>query len=171
MYSVAFLVFTAFVCCLFLTPIVRRLSERAGLVDQPNVKRKWHQKPTARTGGVAIGLSYLAALGLLLVSRLNGADTVNLPLALHLVPAAAVMFVVGLLDDLRGLNAWQKLLGQGAAALLAYFGGVHVTGVAGLAAPGWWTLPITVGWLVACSNAFNLIDGMDGLATGVGLFA
>ena len=130
MYSVAFLVFTAFVCCLFLTPIVRRLSERAGLVDQPNVKRKWHQKPTARTGGVAIGLSYLAALGLLLVSRLNGADTVNLPLALHLVPAAAVMFVVGLLDDLRGLNAWQKLLGQGAAALLAYFGGVHVTGVA-----------------------------------------
>src|SRR5947208_10567281 len=49
--------------------------------------------------------------------------------------------------------------------------GVNVSGVAGFAAHGWWSFPITVGWLVVCSNAFNLIDGMDGLATGVGLFA
>ena len=81
------------------------------------------------------------------------------------------MFALGLLDDLVGLNAWQKLLGQVVARCLAYCGGVHVTGVAGYAAPGWSTPADHVLWLVACTNAFNLIDGMDGLAAGVGLFA
>ena len=70
-----------------------------------------------------------------------------------------------------GLKPWEKLLGQVIAACLAYWGGLEVTGVAGHAAHGWWTLPITVVWLVGCTNAFNLIDGVDGLATGVGLFA
>jgi UDP-GlcNAc:undecaprenyl-phosphate/decaprenyl-phosphate GlcNAc-1-phosphate transferase len=170
-YSILFLAGVSFLCCLALTPLVRRWSQWKGLVDLPNVKRKHHAKPTARTGGMAIGMSYLVALGLLLLSPLNGADSVNLPLALGLIPAAMVIFLVGLLDDLRGLRAWQKILGQIAAASLAYMAGVHVSGAAGFAAHGWWAFPITVAWLVACSNAFNLIDGMDGLATGIGLFA
>src|SRR5207248_2457378 len=57
------------------------------------------------------------------------------------------------------------------AACLAYWAGVHVLGVGGFSTHGWWSLPLTIMWLVGCSNAFNLIDGMDGLATGVGLFA
>src|SRR4029077_6209860 len=118
-----------------------------------------------------IAISYLVALGLLLLSPLNGADSVNLPMALGLVPAAVVIFVLGLIDDLRGLRAWEKLLGQIVAACLAYMAGVEVSGVAGFAAHGWWTFPMTVAWLVACCNAFNLIDGMDGLSTGIGLFA
>jgi UDP-GlcNAc:undecaprenyl-phosphate GlcNAc-1-phosphate transferase len=170
-YSIIFLTVVSFLCCLLLTPLVRRWSQWQGFVDLPNVKRKHHLKPTARTGGVAIGISCLAALGLLLLSPLNGAASVNLPLAVGLVPATAVIFLVGLVDDLRGLGAWQKLLGQVAAASLAYMAGVHVSGAAGFAAQGWWTFPITVAWLVACSNAFNLIDGLDGLATGIGLFA
>jgi UDP-GlcNAc:undecaprenyl-phosphate GlcNAc-1-phosphate transferase len=170
-YSILFLAGVSFLSCLVLTPLVRRWSQWQGFVDVPNVTRKRHAKPTARTGGIAIGISYLAALGLLLLSPLSGAASVNLPLALGLVPAAAVIFLVGLFDDLRGLRAWEKLLGQITAATLAYMAGVNVSGVAGFAANGWWTFPITVAWLVACSNAFNLIDGMDGLATGIGLFA
>src|SRR5207244_5039565 len=111
-YSILFLAGVSFLCCLALTPLVRRWSLWKGLVDLPNVKRKHHAKPTARTGGVAIGISYLVALGLLLLSRLNGADSVNLPLALGLMPAAGVIFAVGVLDDLKGLRAWDKLVGQ-----------------------------------------------------------
>src|SRR5688500_17058467 len=111
------------------------MSQRAGLVDQPNAKRKVHRAPTARTGGMAIAIAYVAALGLLLVSPLRGAESVNLPLALRLVPAVALIFLVGLVDDIRGLSARQKLLGQVAAATLAYFAGVHVAGAGGYAAP------------------------------------
>lgn len=171
MYSIVFLSGISFLACLFLTPLVRVWSQRHGLVDRPNTKRKLHTTPTPRTGGIAIALSYLAALVLFLLSPLNGASSVNVSFALGLLPAVAVVFVVGLLDDLVGLRSWEKLSGQIVAAGMAYAGGVQVVGVAGLAAAGWWTLPITIGWLVVCSNAFNLIDGMDGLATGVGLFA
>jgi UDP-GlcNAc:undecaprenyl-phosphate GlcNAc-1-phosphate transferase len=170
-YSIIFLSAMSFFACLLLTPLVRIGSHRYGLVDRPNTKRKLHATPTPRTGGIAIALSYLAALGLFLFSPLNGAASVNVPFALGLLPAVVVIFLVGLLDDLVGLRSWEKLVGQVIAACMAYAGGVHVLGVAGFAAAGWWALPITVAWLVACSNAFNLIDGMDGLATGVGLFA
>jgi UDP-GlcNAc:undecaprenyl-phosphate GlcNAc-1-phosphate transferase len=170
-YSILFLAGTSFICCLFLTPVVRKWSQRHGLLDRPTSGRKLHAVPTPRVGGIAIGISYLAALGILLLSPLHGAETVNLPLVIHLLPAAGVVFATGLLDDLVGLSPWEKLAGQTAAACLAYWGGVEVLGVAGLAADGWWTLPITVVWLVACANAFNLIDGMDGLAAGIGLFA
>jgi UDP-GlcNAc:undecaprenyl-phosphate GlcNAc-1-phosphate transferase len=170
-YSILFLAGTSFFACLILTPLVRDWSQRLGVVDRPNAKRKLHTKPIARTGGIAIGTSYLGAFGLLLLSPLNGAASVNLPLAVGLGPAAIVIFLIGLADDLTGLRPWEKLAGQVCAAGLAYIGGVNVAGVAGFAAHGWLTFPITVAWLVACTNAFNLIDGMDGLATGVGLFA
>jgi UDP-GlcNAc:undecaprenyl-phosphate GlcNAc-1-phosphate transferase len=139
-------------------------------VDRPNA-RKRHASPIPRTGGVAIAAAYLAALGVLLLSPLQGASSVDLPLVAQLLPAVTLVFAIGLVDDFTGLNAWKKLLGQVAAACLAYWSGVEVSGVAGYAFHGLWSLPLTVVWLVACSNAFNLIDGVDGLATGIGLFA
>ena len=171
MYSITFLTAVSFLSCQCLTPLVRRWSERYGLVDRPNAARKLHTRPTPRTGGIAIGLSCVVAVGLLMVSPLNGAASISLPLTINLVPAALTIFVVGLLDDLVGLRPWHKLCGQAVAAGLAYMGGVQVAGVPGFSAHGLWTLPITMVWLIACSNAFNLLDGMDGLATGIGLFA
>jgi UDP-GlcNAc:undecaprenyl-phosphate GlcNAc-1-phosphate transferase len=166
MYSIIFLSVISFCACLVLTPVVRRWSERNGLFDRPNPGRKRHP-PGAATGGIAIVLSYVAAVGVFLVSPLNATGSVNVPFAIGLAPAAIVVFTIGLLDDLIVLPAWVKLLGQVIASLLAYAGGVHVAGVGGYGAAEWATLPITVVWLVACSNAFNLIDGLDGLATGV----
>ena len=79
---------------------------------------------------------------------------------------------VGLLDDNFNIRPWQKLLGQVAAASLAYFyGGVHITGLAGYPVPGYAGAILTIFFLLACTNAFNLIDAVDGLAAGVGLFA
>jgi UDP-GlcNAc:undecaprenyl-phosphate GlcNAc-1-phosphate transferase len=170
-YSIIFLSVVSFCACLLLTPLVRGWSERNGFYDRPNSGRKRHPLPRPRTGGMAIVLSYVAAVGIFLVSPLNATDRVDVPFGIGLVPSVTVVFTIGLLDDLVGLPAWVKLLGQVMAFLLAYAGGVHVADFGGYWAGGWATLPITVAWLVACSNAFNLIDGLDGLATGVGLFA
>jgi UDP-GlcNAc:undecaprenyl-phosphate GlcNAc-1-phosphate transferase len=171
LYSILFLAIASFVLCLVLTPLVQTWFQRWGLVDWPGEGHRRHSSPVPRVGGIAIALSYLAAVTLLLLSPLHGAETVKLPLVWYLMPSAAVVFTTGLLDDLKGLKPWQKLIGQAGAAVLAWFAGIRVLGVAGFSAHGWWSLSLTVLWLVACANAFNLIDGVDGLAAGVSLFA
>ncbi|HWE52293.1 MAG TPA: MraY family glycosyltransferase, partial [Bryobacteraceae bacterium] len=89
-----------------------------------------------------------------------------------LVPSFAVIFLVGLIDDIVALDPWHKLAGQVVAAGLACAYGVQIESVAGHSIGGtWWHIPLTMAWLVGCANAFNLIDGVDGLAAGVGLFA
>jgi UDP-GlcNAc:undecaprenyl-phosphate GlcNAc-1-phosphate transferase len=171
MYSVLFLAATSFGLCFVLTPLVGMWSHRFDVLDHPKAERNIHATPVPRTGGIAIVAACLGAIGLLLLSPLNGAESVSLGTALQLMPAAGVIFALGLVDDLTGLSARTKLAGQIGAAYLAYLGGVQVTGFAGHLAPAWASLPITIVWLVACANAFNLIDGMDGLASGIGLVA
>jgi UDP-GlcNAc:undecaprenyl-phosphate/decaprenyl-phosphate GlcNAc-1-phosphate transferase len=170
-YSILFLAISSFVLSLLLTPLVRRGFSRLGILDQPNPERKLHCSPIPRIGGIPIAASYLMAFALLLLSPLRGASSVSLPLVLSVMPAVMVVFTTGLLDDLVGLPPWQKLLGQVSGSALAYYCGIRLIGIAGHSMGGWWSLPLTILWLVACSNAFNLIDGVDGLATGVGLFA
>jgi UDP-GlcNAc:undecaprenyl-phosphate GlcNAc-1-phosphate transferase len=155
---------------LILTPLVRTWSRRHGFIDRPGM-RHVHTSPTPRTGGIAIVVAYAVPVGVLTVLPLNAADSINLPEVVKLLPAALIVFSIGLLDDLIGLAPWEKLLGQGVAACLAFGAGVDVSKVAGYTVPTFLSLPLTVGWLLACTNAFNLIDGVDGLAAGVGLFA
>ena len=82
-----------------------------------------------------------------------------------------IIFAVGLWDDIWPVRPWQKLTGQVVAAIAAYMAGISVSGFGGYALPPYLTLPATVFWLVLCANAINLIDGIDGLAAGVGFFA
>jgi UDP-GlcNAc:undecaprenyl-phosphate GlcNAc-1-phosphate transferase len=171
MYSILFLAVTSFLLSLVLTPLMRLGLRRLEIVDQPNEERKLHRSPIPRIGGIAIAASYLAAFGLLLVSPLHGASAVSMPLVFSLAPAAMVVFATGLLDDLVGLRPWQKLVGQLIGSALAYYCGVRILGIAGYSTAGWWSFPLTIIWLIACTNAFNLIDGVDGLATGIGLLA
>ncbi|MGA2119676.1 MAG: MraY family glycosyltransferase [Bryobacteraceae bacterium] len=95
----------------------------------------------------------------------------GLPLAARIAPALLFVFALGLWDDLRNLRPWQKFLGQALAAAIVFSAGIHVQGFGGIALPNWVTLPATIFWLVLCTNAINLIDGVDGLAAGVGVFA
>ncbi|MGH9720031.1 MAG: MraY family glycosyltransferase [Bryobacteraceae bacterium] len=174
MYSLLFLALSSLLLCLLLTPVCRDAFHRAGLLDKPDKHRKTHSRAVPRVGGIPIAISFAAAFGLLLLSPLSGGAVVvqpYLPLVWKLLPAAAVVFATGLIDDLKGLRPLHKLAGQTAASVLAYWGGVRILGVAGFSIDNWWSLPLTVIWLVACTNAFNLIDGVDGLASGVGLFA
>jgi UDP-GlcNAc:undecaprenyl-phosphate GlcNAc-1-phosphate transferase len=108
------------------------------------------------------------ALSLLLFANLPlSASSVMRPhwdSVLNLVPAVTLILFMGLVDDLRGLLPITKIMAEVAAALTAYSAGVRIS-------DEWWGMPLTVLWLVGTTNAINLIDGVDGLAAGVGLFA
>jgi len=160
----------AFLVCLILTPIFRDIFRSYGIVDKPDRRRKVHVYPIPRIGGIPIAIAYVVALYPFSSESRLLMD--YLPLAWKMIPAAGLIFAIGLTDDLIGLKPWQKLLGQLAAAALAYWAGVRVAGVAGFFPNHiWLSLPLTLFWLLACTNAFNLVDGLDGLAAGMGLVA
>jgi UDP-GlcNAc:undecaprenyl-phosphate GlcNAc-1-phosphate transferase len=94
-----------------------------------------------------------------------------MPFMTALLPSVLTVFVVGLFDDLFGLKPWQKLTGQIAAACLACVAGLRMEYLGGHPIGAWLGIPFTIVWLVFCANAMNLIDGVDGLAAGLGLFA
>lgn len=164
----------AFFLALIFTPVVRRLALRFDLVDKPDNQRKLHKNPVPRLGGVAIALSYAFALAFCLIAPYKNIS-IDIPTGLasgiRLLPAAITIFAVGLFDDLWGLKPWQKLAGQAVGAIIAYNAGFGVYTLQGDVLPLWLSIPVTVVWLVGCSNALNLIDGMDGLAAGVGFFS
>ena len=169
MHSLLWLGFRAFLISLVLTPICRDVFRSYGVVDQPDA-RKVHRYPIPRVGGLAIAISYLLAY--VLVRPEEGSPLAQqLSLVWRLLPGAALAFAIGLLDDLFNLRAWIKLLGQVAAAGLACVGGVRIVSIGGTPTDAWWSIPLTILWLLACMNAFNLVDGLDGLAVGVGLCA
>lgn len=162
------------VLALIITPLVRDSLGKCFL-DHPDGVRKKHAAPVPRVGGIAILISYVVTFAIALALPFTYAQHLHheLPNIIPLTLVASVVFFTGVLDDLIGLAAWQKLLGLLGASVLAYFSGIHVEIPLLHRLPAWHWLGfvITVVWLVGCSNAFNLIDGMDGLAAGIGLVA
>ena len=175
MYFVLVLGIIAFAISLVSTALVRNVFHRWGLVDRPDHSRKVHSLPVPRVGGIAILLSYLATLSVTAILPFSFAHSTvvreAVDKAFMLLPAIAIIFLVGLLDDLRGVAATYKLIAQVAAACLAVAGGVQIQLFTHFPGAGTWNFLLSVLWLVWCANAFNLIDGLDGLAAGLGLFA
>lgn len=170
MHSLLWLGLRAFLISLVLTPICRDVFRSYGVMDQPDGARKVHRYPVPRVGGLAIAIAYLLAY--VVVRPEDGTPMAQqVSLVWRLLPGAALAFGVGLLDDLFNLRAWMKLVGQVGAAALACVGGVRILSIGGAPTDAWWNIPLTILWLLACMNAFNLVDGLDGLAVGVGLFA
>src|SRR5579872_4288038 len=171
MYSLSILAIVSCLFSLLLTPLIRGWSIPLGLADRPDQKRKRHQAVTPRSGGVPILISYVGSYVVLLLLPFNGGSLIgdHLTMIGRLLPPVALVFLTGLLDDWLNLKPWQKLVGEFSAAVWAYAAGVRILGLAGHEISPWSSLLLTVGWLVLCSNALNLIDGIDGLAAGVGL--
>jgi UDP-GlcNAc:undecaprenyl-phosphate GlcNAc-1-phosphate transferase len=173
MYSLIFLGFASLVLSLVFTPLARNTALRLGWVDLPDQQRKIHSAPIPRIGGVAIFASVICSYGLLLIVRLSSGLIVwaDLPLALRLLPALLIVFGVGLVDDIVSVSPWIRLLAESIAAILAWHGGIQIIAINGHSVSDRvFGFLVTVLWIVTCTNAINLIDGVDGLAAGVGLF-
>ncbi|MGI6130047.1 MAG: MraY family glycosyltransferase [bacterium] len=163
----------------FSTPGVARLAMRIGAVAQPDSKlggRHIHDKPTPRLGGLAIFAGFTVAIAVSAVVI----QVSNWQQLLELWYGALVIVVIGVLDDYFELPAKLKLAGQILAAVIFVATGNVVDWVSnpwarspfpGMSYIGHWGIPLTIFWLVGITNTMNLIDGLDGLAAGVGSIA
>ncbi|MDD4101915.1 MAG: hypothetical protein PHU80_04705 [Kiritimatiellae bacterium] len=167
-YAAAF--FGAFAVSLLLTPLVREFARKVGMVDMPG-GRRINLAPIPRGGGLAVFLTFHLVIWILFWSS-GGALSSQFTVfwQRRFLLASGVLAVVGLVDDKRGIKPLVKLAGQIAAALILYMSGVNVGGLL-VAFPPWLDCLATVFWIVMAVNAFNLIDGMDGLASGLALIA
>ena len=154
-----------------LTVPAKRIALRVGYVAHPG-ERTVHKKPIPYGGGAAMFMGFLVAvLGAAAVPQLRQIFT-DSPEMTGVVLAAGAMFAVGLIDDVRDMSAPAKMAGQVLAASILYFSGVTMyelkIPLAGffVLTPGIVPL-ITAAWVIALTNAVNLIDGLDGLAAGV----
>lgn len=139
------------------TLIVREVARRGGYVAKPKLDR-WHKRPTAMHGGVAI---FLVTVGLCLFALPNR------PESIVIIGASSFLFVVGLLDDILNIKPYHKLVGQLIGATVVIGFGLRLP-ITGYELVDVW---ITVFWLVGITNAVNLLDNMDGLAAGIAAIA
>lgn len=152
-----------------LTPFVRKLAFKIGAVDKPNVRRV-NKIPMPTMGGLAIYLLH----------RWDDCVVSHAPVSqshfFALLGGELIIIATGVIDDIYELKPRQKMLGITLAALEVYFiGGIRMTTftfpLLGLIHFQWLSLPVTLLWILAITNAVNLIDGLDGLATGVSIIS
>ncbi|WP_297209336.1 MraY family glycosyltransferase [uncultured Flavonifractor sp.] len=163
---VAAALMVAFLVALITTPVVKNLAFRMGAVDVPRDNRRMHNHPIPRMGGLAIFLGFLLSVLVFLdlTDQMRG-----------MLLGAVIIVVLGIFDDIYSLRAMFKFVVQIVAALVAVLAGNVIET---LSNPnvfsqnlywdlGFLSVPVTVLWIVAITNAVNLIDGLDGLACGV----
>jgi len=155
-----------FVASLALTPLMRRLALKVGIVDRPNVL-KIHAAPTAYLGGVAVLLALLIALAVMELSSVGAAAGSTVRVFAALAGASLLVAGVGLADDVREVRPVLRVAVHtaAAAALVAGCGPFAHLG------PPVASNLFTIVFVVGCINAMNLLDGMDGLASGVAMVA
>jgi len=146
-------------------------------MDSDNDMRKIHNGSIPRLGGVGIYLAfYLPFLGFLFYqNRISHFLFADIRQFLGLLICSTIILGLGIYDDIKGANAQKKLIVQTIAAIILFLFGFEIQKLSNPVGEaiylGWLSLPVTVFWLVGLSNAFNLIDGIDGLASGVAFFA
>jgi UDP-GlcNAc:undecaprenyl-phosphate GlcNAc-1-phosphate transferase len=143
------------------TPLIKKASIKFGLLDLPE-KRKAHNSPTPRVGGIGIFTGIISACLLLIKYD---------PSLIPIVIGATLIFSMGIIDDIFGLSSKQKLILQLIIGTLTYYMGISVHFVSsplgGMFFLKWLSFPLSLLWIVGMTNALNLIDGIDGLAAGI----
>lgn len=173
--------FLALSAALVLTPVVIKGAAALKLFDSPDGGRRLHDQPVPRLGGIAVYLGAAAAACLIFVRtspRFTTPGAIGDEQIRFLTGAflgSAVMFLTGLVDDVRGLSAGAKFIAQISAASIAYYFGARLGMIAlgygeGVSV-GLLELPLILIWIVGVTNAFNFIDGLNGLAGGIALVA
>jgi UDP-GlcNAc:undecaprenyl-phosphate/decaprenyl-phosphate GlcNAc-1-phosphate transferase len=177
--------------CVLATPLVTWLATWVGAIDRPDHFRRVHQGAIPRLGGLALAFGVALGIVVTFLHEPVRARAIGEFAAQHhwsVLVAGLIILVVGFLDDTRSLGPRTKLLGQSLAVLALYLGGIRIQSIevlslnldlgfpsahfsilgysVELALP---SLLVTLFWFLGCMNIWNLIDGMDGLASGVGL--
>ncbi|WP_368489541.1 MraY family glycosyltransferase [Clostridium sp. BJN0013] len=153
-----------------LTPIVKKIALKLKIIDMPEGNRRIHSKPTPLLGGLSIYFSFVITL-LLKKGNLTRAE-------IGLILGATIIVIGGFLDDKFDIKPRYKLIFQIVAALILIIYGVKIvlitnpfSSVYQFIDVGVMSLPLTIIWVVGITNALNLIDGLDGLASGIGLIS
>lgn len=178
---------TAFILSLALSPVAIKLAPKIGAVDIPKDNRRMHTKPMPRFGGMAIFIGAIAALSLLwyFMGKVYVMETDEVRIFLDADPRFAgiliggvLIYIVGIIDDLRGMPAKVKFLFQVICAIVVFVCGIriefftnHFGGSPHAYLPWVISLVVTIIWIVGITNTVNLIDGLDGLAAGVSCIA
>lgn len=145
----------AFSLSIYLTPLMRKAALQFGIVDRPDGKLKNHRSPVAYLGGLAVYLAFLISLSLTFSFNQE---------MLGILLAGTIIVILGLVDDFGVLSPGIKLCGQSIAVLVLMRSGICIK----LAFLPWYvSLPLSYCWLIGTINAFNIIDVMDGLSSGV----
>jgi len=163
--------FAALLATFLLTPMWRRVAPALGFMDKPG-GRKIHKNPIPVGGGIAIFIGFhIACAAVFLLPWKPFAGQIEIDWWFRFFPLSIGVVALGLFDDRFNVNPAVKLTGQTLLALAAYGLNIRLQNVLGVAMPEWVNLIGTVFWFLAIMNAFNLIDGIDGLAAGIALIA
>ena len=155
------------VVSLALTPVVKLFAQKVGAMDVPKDDRRMHKTPIPRMGGLAIFLAFFLTTLLFL-------KEIDRPMQSILLGAVLIV-ILGVFDDIYTLPALLKLVVQiGAACIVVFYGNLRIEGFSNPFGAevsridlGVFSIPLTIIWIVAITNAVNFIDGLDGLACGV----
>jgi len=167
MFEILMMLIATAILSLIITPFIKKLAFLIGAVDQPDARRV-NKKAMPTIGGVAIYLSYFTALFFMM--------PLTTEIVLPMFVAATIIVVTGIIDDVKEIKPIAKIAGILLAALVVYYyADIRMTMLTipfyGYVELGWLSFPVTIIWILAFTNAINLIDGLDGLATGVSIIA
>lgn len=154
----------AFLVALATTPLAIKLAPKLGAMDIPKDERRMHNKPMPRFGGMAIFLGTMVSFAVFL----HGSDKI-----LAVMLGGTLIYCLGVIDDLKDLNAKVKFVCELLIAMLMYSMGLKIEFIDNYFGPGAWRFGtvvcfiVTVLWIVGITNTINLVDGLDGLAAGI----
>ena len=159
------IVITTFICSLMIMPVMKRVAIHVGAIDEPGKNkedRHIHKKATPKFGGVGIFLSFLVGY------MIFGTQSIGMN---SILIGSIIIILTSITDDIKPIKAWQKLIGHLiAACVIVFYGNIMLDNVTAFGFSldfGIWKYPITILFIIACTNIINLIDGLDGLSGGI----